>query len=143
MFYKNNLTGTFGHTLAEVRRAYPNMSIPEGSSEVGVYSGYDSSTRPTPNWNEDVIESEPINGVQRWSIMSCSPEQETHRFEMAASAIRSRRDQLLTESDWTQLSDVPMTSEAAQQWKDYRQALRDITLHPEFPWNSTWPTKPE
>lgn len=143
MFYKNNSTGTFGHTLAEVRRAHPNMSIPEGTSKVGVYEGYVPSPRPMPNWNENVIEATPVNGVQKWSIIPCSEEQAEQRFEMAASDIRSLRDRLLAESDWTQLDDVPMVEDKFQEWKDYRQALRDITLHPEFPWNQTWPTKPE
>jgi len=59
----------------------------------------------------------------------------------AATAVRSRRDGLLAETDWMGLSDVTMSSA----WATYRQALRDITTHSNFPHNLTdddWPTKP-
>lgn len=35
-----------------------------------------------------------------------------------------------------------MTTEKQQEWKDYRQALLDITEQEGFPENVTWPTKP-
>ena len=59
----------------------------------------------------------------------------------AASRVRSKRDTLLAETDWTGLSDVTMSAEMAT----YRQALRDITSHANFPYleDSDYPTKPE
>ena len=60
----------------------------------------------------------------------------------AAAAVRSQRDGLLVETDWMGLSDVTMSSD----WATYRQALRDITTHSNFPHNLTeddWPEKPE
>ena len=38
--------------------------------------------------------------------------------------IRNKRNELLKESDWTQLADVNINKE---EWVTYRQALRDIT----------------
>ena len=59
--------------------------------------------------------------------------------ELAKNA-RAKRDSLLQQSDWTQLPDVPtLTSEL---WKPYRQALRDITVQPDYPVAITWPTVP-
>ena len=46
--------------------------------------------------------------------------------------MRHHRDRLLAESDWTQLPDATVDSEA---WATYRQALRD------FP--ATWTAGPE
>jgi len=57
----------------------------------------------------------------------------------AWSAVRSRRNQLLQESDWTQLPDVPIATKEA--WAEYRQALRDITEQPD-PFNIVWPVPP-
>lgn len=54
--------------------------------------------------------------------------------------IRSQRDALLEESDWTQLPDAPVDQSA---WATYRQELRDIPQQTGFPENFTWPTKPE
>jgi len=48
-----------------------------------------------------------------------------------AIANREYRNQLLTASDWTQLPDVPLETKEA--WAAYRQALRDLTDHVNFP----------
>ena len=59
---------------------------------------------------------------------------------VAASA-RSKRNTLLADTDWTALSDVTMSAEMTT----YRQALRDITSHANWPnlEEADWPTKPE
>ena len=56
-----------------------------------------------------------------------------------AAEMRKQRDQLLAESDWTQVSDAPVDQAA---WATYRQALRDIPQQPGFPDNVTWPIAP-
>jgi hypothetical protein len=38
--------------------------------------------------------------------------------------VRTKRDELLSMSDWTQMNDVKLEDDAA--WKVYRQALRDL-----------------
>ena len=38
--------------------------------------------------------------------------------------VRTKRNELLNESDWTQMNDVKLEDDAA--WKIYRQALRDL-----------------
>ena len=55
----------------------------------------------------------------------------------AASSVRSTRDAKLAETDWTALTDVTMAAEMTT----YRKALRDITLHENFPHlqDSDWP----
>ena len=59
---------------------------------------------------------------------------------VTAASVRSQRDVLLAETDWTGMSDVTMASAMTT----YRQALRDITDHADFPnlEGSAWPTKP-
>ena len=61
--------------------------------------------------------------------------------ELGIEKIRSKRNNLLVDSDWTQLLDVP--EQTRLKWQSYRQALRDITLQDGFPENIIWPTKPE
>jgi hypothetical protein len=51
--------------------------------------------------------------------------------------------ELLRQSDWSVLSDIPMTIAERQAWKDYRAELRGIRMQSGFPTNITWPTKPE
>jgi hypothetical protein len=59
--------------------------------------------------------------------------------EMALRA-RGQRNQLLTESDWTQAADVPQALKDV--WAPYRQALRDVPQQAGFPTDIVWPTKP-
>jgi len=61
------------------------------------------------------------------------------------SQIRTERDRLLTESDWTQTNDTPLTDANVAKWKTYRTSLRDLpsdqsskTKYSDI----TWPTKP-
>lgn len=60
--------------------------------------------------------------------------------EQAEVAVKQRRSVLLLASDWTQLPDVPLETKEA--WKKYRQALRDITEHPGYPFEVSWPELP-
>ena len=52
--------------------------------------------------------------------------------------LRKHRDKLLAETDWLGNSDVTMSDE----WKTYRQALRDLPANTADPANPTYPTKP-
>jgi hypothetical protein len=52
--------------------------------------------------------------------------------EFVVAAIKEKRDQMLFDTDWTQLPDVP--AETAALWAEYRQALRDLPQQTGFPW---------
>ena len=58
-----------------------------------------------------------------------------------SNVIRRTRSTLLSQCDWTMVSDAPLTDELKTEWKTYRQALRDITKQPNFP-QVVWPTIP-
>ena len=61
------------------------------------------------------------------------------------SGVRYQRDMLLIQSDWTQLADNVIESDLQTSWRNYRQALRDITTtysSAESDDDITWPTKP-
>jgi len=49
---------------------------------------------------------------------------------------------LLAQSDWSMLSDVPMTAGDKALWIEYRRALREIRLQVGFPSAIQWPSKP-
>ncbi len=40
--------------------------------------------------------------------------------------IRIQRNELLKESDWTQVNDAPLADSKKQEWATYRQELRDL-----------------
>jgi hypothetical protein len=54
--------------------------------------------------------------------------------------LREQRNKKLTESDFMMLSDYP--KEDLEEWKVYRQALRDLPTNTEDPENPNWPTPP-
>lgn len=62
--------------------------------------------------------------------------------EIEWAAIRTRRDQLLRLTDFTQLPDYPATDAQRAQVKAYRQALRDIPEQIEDPSKLVWPVLP-
>ena len=48
------------------------------------------------------------------------------RTDNTLEILRLKRDALLTESDWTQVNDSPLTDAKKAEWATYRQALRDL-----------------
>ena len=48
-------------------------------------------------------------------------------FDRAIAGLRQKRNSLLASSDWTVLSDSPLSQEEKTAWLEYRQDLRDIT----------------
>ena len=60
-------------------------------------------------------------------------------------ALRMYRDTLLLQSDWTQAEDSPLSDSKKNEWKTYRQALRDITKTYKTldSAEGNWPIKPE
>lgn len=63
--------------------------------------------------------------------------------DAAWEILRAGRNKLLAECDWTQVSDAPLNEQDKENWKAYRQSLRDmpeLTVDPE---NPSWPEKPD
>ena len=64
-------------------------------------------------------------------------------LDNAMADLRFKRNNLLTESDWTVLPDSPIADKTA--WQNYRTELRDLTnglTTVEQVEAVTWPTKP-
>ena len=57
---------------------------------------------------------------------------------------RERRKEALQETDWTQGADSPLTDSKKAEWRIYRQALRDLPTHSNWPKldGTEWPTPP-
>jgi len=61
-----------------------------------------------------------------------------------AETNRKTRNDLLTDSDWTQMNDSPLTNEEKTAWATYRQELRDISDLDAWPnlEDADWPVAP-
>ena len=55
---------------------------------------------------------------------------------------RSKRDEELQRTDWTQTNDSPLSESDKIKYRTYRQALRDLTTHENWPelQEEDWPT---
>jgi hypothetical protein len=130
------------YSFAQLRKDNPNVSFPrEVSDEWLAGYGVYPYTRPAPSeyndlaWrliDDDFVE---VNGA--WMLPY---RLEALPLEQAERNVRFRRNDLLADTDWTQVADAPVDQAA---WATYRQALRDITTQAGFPTDITWPTKPE
>ena len=59
------------------------------------------------------------------------------------NSLRSNRDNILKQSDWVvSVSDSPLSQDKIDEWKMYRQALRDLPTATEDPANPVWPVQP-
>lgn len=136
----------YPYSFWDLRNDYPNVSFPLNPA-ADVLEDYNVrivtlTTPPEVAYNQDLSESVALlDGVwtQQWSLVDASAEDVTARNDAQSRTVRSYRNDLLAESDWTQLADATADKTA---WASYRQALRDVPSQPGFPHNITWPTTP-
>ena len=150
--YRHKETGEV-KSQGQWRAEYPNTSLPKvwTASTLEFLKLDEVLASPRPEY-DPTTHSVSLNGakledgnwVQNWVVEefseSVKAEKKAEATAKAEASVRSRRDRLLRQTDWTALTDVTMSPEMAA----YRQALRDITDHSSFPdlEESEWPTKP-
>ena len=77
---------------------------------------------------------------QGWVVVGESPAEPAQ--STAAELAWERAKQMLKESDWAMLPDVPMTVGDKQAWIKYRMDLRNIRSSTGFPDAFSFPAKP-
>ena len=143
-------TITYPYSVQNLKNENPNISFPTIISDsllesFNIYqvemknSGYDNDD------TKDVTEVTPILSgsiyIQTYTISDADTETISKRREIKWSEVRSGRDSLLSESDWTQFNDSPISGSTLTDWQTYRQSLRDITNQSD-PYDITWPNIP-
>lgn len=143
-------TITYPYSVYDLKAENPNTSFPTTIpdsllEEFSVYkveskdSGYDNDD------TKDVLEITPILSgsvyVQTYQITDADSETIEKRKEIKWAEVRTTRNTLLSESDWTQFQDSPITGSTLTEWQTYRQSLRDVTSQSD-PYNIIWPTIP-
>jgi len=108
---------------------YPYRFVETQKNENQYYDGSDF-----------VIEENEV--VEYQKVRNKTEQEITEEIESMWRSIRDRRNVFLTESDWTQLPDSPLTNQKQTEWQIYRQSLRDITTQLN-PFSIEWPTPPE
>ena len=93
---------------------------------------------------DETSEHHPINDINEATGKVWTDEERQADYDIGeAAGVRGLRNTYLVESDWTQQPDIPETTRT--KWQTYRQQLRDLTKHSNFPHlkEEDWPTKPE
>lgn len=163
--YRNRTTGVV-KTQGQWRQEFSNMSLPRvwkaatldaldldpvlrspaatvGDYQVSVRDGVVQDANG--NWVENYVARDMFQDTTEDGVTTTKAEHEAAYQatldERTAEANRTKRNTLLAETDWMALSDVTMSAEMTT----YRQALRDITSHANWPnlEEADWPTKPE
>ena len=148
---KNNSIEQYPYYINTLKIEYPSTSFPSNLevdfdclAEYGVYRVFPTVAPAYNGETHIVVETTPTlsdnKWTQSWGILELTPEEIEEKTSGFAQSVRSERQILLKESDWTQAKDIP--NELSAKWAPYRQALRDITTQPGFPFQVTWPTKP-
>ena len=162
--YRNRTTGEV-KTQGQWRAANPNMSLPRVRnsnvldalnidavlrSPAATTTQYQTSVRDgvkkdsLGNWVEKYVARNMFADTTEDGVKTTKAEHETAYQKTlddnVAKANRQTRDTLLSATDFYALTDVPMDAPMTT----YRQALRDITAHDNWPnlANNDWPTKP-
>ena len=130
------------YTIGQLRKDNPNVSFPRDIplETLASYNVYPLTVEDRPSYNsliEDTVLNTPTEVDGAWTQSYSVVQKPQEDVEIN---IRRQRNNLLSESDWTQVADAPVDKAA---WATYRQALRDITDQEGFPFNVRFPTKPE
>ena len=146
----NNAIDQYPYTVGQLRKdnrnvSFPKNITPEVLASFGLYAvmpeDQPSYDKRTQNITQNGIPSLSDGAWMLGWTVTTKTQEEVQAFDAAvASGNRDIRDEKLSETDWWALSDVTMTAEQAA----YRQALRDITDHANWPHldEADWPTKP-
>ena len=149
MFFINTATGQYPITEGAIRAEHPNTSFaalfvaPEPYAPVAetLYPEYDPITHTLEE--EAPVQTE-HGWVRKWAVVALPADVVTKNrqsaYNRAAAQARVNRNDLLKQSDWTQVVDAQVDQAA---WAAYRQALRDISHQPGFPYSVIWPKQPD
>ena len=162
--YRNRTTGEV-KTQGQWRAANPNMSLPRTwkaatldalnldavlRSPAATTTAYQNSVRDgveqdsNGNWVEKYVARDMFADTTEDGVTTTKAEHEAAYQATLDAAVaasnRTKRDGLLSDTDYFALTDVTMDAPMTT----YRQALRDITDHSNWPnlADDDWPTKP-
>jgi len=134
------------YSIGQLRRDNPNTSFPKNPTDVLLveWNIYPCTRPDLPDY--DPLISKVVDGsfeqdaggnwVWPYAVEQL-PQADAERN------IRAKRDRLLSDTDWVVVKAMEDGVSVSDNWKLYRQALRDITAQAGFPYSVVWPAKPE
>jgi hypothetical protein len=139
IFYTNQ--GQIKSMISCSEDLFQHQIIPEGCSTLEVEI-------PPINILEYYVDNGQVVEMPKkpddYSIFDYSTKQWVQNQNLGAYKVRMQRDDLLAQSDWTDVASAPARFGPTlyQQWQTYRQSLRDVPNQSGFPFNVIWPIAP-
>lgn len=149
-YLENNAITKWPISRSFLQSKYPNTSFTRDLEKADLTSFNVVTIKETAKPSHDyktqkIAEVAPVlidgNWTQKWEITSLTTDEINTNKTNILTTIRSDRDELLKECDWTQTADSPLSSDKKTEWATYRQSLRDVPAQSDV-YNITWPTKP-
>ena len=138
------LDGTTVVNTGSLKTLFPNTSFPASGVPADFLTDNNMveflSTLPFTEPAQKLVPADPYvkeGKVYNVTVESTTVNESNLLKTSKWEQVRSERDRLLTDTDWRATSDRTLTDN----WRDYRQALRDIPTQTD-PYNITWPTAP-
>lgn len=151
---QDNTVENFPFDIKSLKNDYPNTSFPRNIydevflSQFNVYKvivenqpHIDQSTQKVIQNNTPTLVND--SWVLGWTILDKTESEIAEYQEIAEVEARRLRNRYLSQSDWIVTFHTEKGTAIPQEWLDYRQALRDISMQEGFPFNVIWPTIPE
>lgn len=144
----------FPYDLDQLKLEYPNVSFPVQFTEqlLSGYGIFKVQYEEAPSIDERTqytsYDQEPtyVNELGAWVVKCNVIEKDQATIDAYDAYISNmakiKRDKLLNESDWITIKAVERGEAVPNDWKTYRQELRDITAQTGFPHNIVWPIQP-
>jgi hypothetical protein len=116
-------------------------AIVENGIVVNMTAAEPSFARENPNWVD--IASSKVDGIAiGWSYTDGVFAPPARDLDAEWVEVRAQRDKLLSECDWVVIKAKECGTNLPTAWKDYRQALRDITTTFTSPEKVVFPEPP-
>jgi len=139
------IDGTTVKNTGTIKQLFPNTSFSNAGPNADFLTANNvvelvenlSFTTPTQKLSnvDAYVDSGKVYSVK---VESTTTEEQTTLTNQQWSNIRLQRDNLLKNTDWRASSDLTLSDD----WKNYRNDLRQIPQTQTDPYNITWPTAP-
>ena len=123
---------------------FPNTSFPKNGAPASFVS--DNNMLEITEWLTTTKPDQKLTNVDVYldsgkaysvKVETCTDDEKAANIDSQWVTIREERNEKLGATDWRASSDLTISDA----WKNYRQALRDITTQSN-PYNITWPSEP-
>lgn len=151
IYSPNGNAEVYPYSIGHLRKDNPNVSFPFVLTDTTLadHDVFPVERTEPPKYDsitQSLTEDTPVlvGGVwkQVWVITDATTVEVEQRTNDLASSIRSKRDGLLTSTDWVVVLAYERNESVPPAVSEYRQGLRDLTAQASFPSSVVWPTKP-